>query len=40
MNLKDQNFGKGRLTDRLLATGLLSPEVLSQLQKEWQRKVS
>ncbi|KAK7072755.1 ATP-dependent RNA helicase supv3l1, mitochondrial [Halocaridina rubra] len=28
-------FGRGRLTERLLAQGLLSPKMLEELQREW-----
>lgn len=31
-------MGKGRLTDRLLAQGLLTPSMLQELQSEWHRK--
>ncbi|XP_026465401.1 ATP-dependent RNA helicase SUV3 homolog, mitochondrial-like [Ctenocephalides felis] len=30
------NVGKGRLTERLLAQGLLTPHMLQELKKEWQ----
>ncbi|XP_066962711.1 ATP-dependent RNA helicase SUV3 homolog, mitochondrial [Macrobrachium rosenbergii] len=30
------SIGRGRLTDRLLAQGLLSPKMLAELQREWQ----
>lgn len=29
--------GRGRLTERLLAQGLLSPKMLAELQREWQQ---
>jgi len=29
------NIGKGRLTERLLAEGLLTPQMLRELQSEW-----
>lgn len=28
---------RGRLTDRLMAEGLLTPSMLNQLKKEWQQ---
>jgi len=31
----NKNIGKGRLTERLLAQGLLTPNMLDELQKEW-----
>lgn len=30
--------GRGRLTERLLAQGLLSPKMLDELQQEWQKQ--
>jgi len=30
-------IGKGRLTERLLAQGLITPKILEQLQSEWQQ---
>lgn len=32
-------MGKGRLTDRLLAQGLLTPSMLLELQNEWDRRL-
>lgn len=34
-NFNKTNIGKGRLTERLLAQGLLTPNMLDELQKEW-----
>jgi len=31
--------GHGRLTERLLAEGLLTPEILQNLKKEWQSSI-
>ncbi|CAH0384021.1 unnamed protein product [Bemisia tabaci] len=33
-----QNSGHGRLTERLLAQGLLTPKILQQLQEEWNQQ--
>lgn len=33
-------IGRGRLTERLLAQGLLSPKMLAELQREWQEQTS
>lgn len=30
-----RSVGKGRLTERLLAEGLLTPQMLRELQSEW-----
>ncbi|KAK0158519.1 hypothetical protein PV328_009513 [Microctonus aethiopoides] len=32
---KGENFGKGKLTERLLSQGLLTPNMLQELQREW-----
>lgn len=32
-------MGNGRLTERLLAEGLLTPEILQNLKKEWQSSI-
>lgn len=32
-------MGHGRLTERLLAEGLLTPEILQNLKKEWQSSI-
>lgn len=34
-NEKEQTIGKGLLTERLLAQGLLTQDMLRELQKEW-----
>lgn len=36
-NFNKNNVGKGRLTERLLAQGLLTPNMLDVLQKEWDK---
>lgn len=36
-NFNKNNIGKGRLTERLLAQGLLTPNMLDELQKEWNK---
>lgn len=36
-NFNKNNIGKGRLTERLLAQGLLTPNMLDILQKEWDK---
>lgn len=36
-NVKYRGVGKGKLTERLLAEGLLTPEMLRELQSEWIR---
>lgn len=36
-NYNKNNIGKGRLTERLLAQGLLTPNMLIELQKEWDK---
>lgn len=33
----NKNISKGRLTERLLAQGLLTPNMLNELQKEWSK---
>nr|CAH7749507.1 unnamed protein product [Callosobruchus chinensis] len=47
MNRQKQNYlretklsgiGRGRLTERLLAQGILTPTMLQELKKEWNRK--
>lgn len=30
-----RNVGKGKLTERLIAEGLLTPQMLRELQNEW-----
>jgi ATP-dependent RNA helicase SUPV3L1/SUV3 len=30
-------IGRGRLTDRLVAQGLLTPKMVKQLKKEWSQ---
>ncbi|XP_057341687.1 ATP-dependent RNA helicase SUV3 homolog, mitochondrial isoform X3 [Microplitis mediator] len=32
-----QNYGRGKLTERLLAQGLLTPNMIAELQREWAR---
>ncbi|XP_050439291.1 ATP-dependent RNA helicase SUV3 homolog, mitochondrial [Adelges cooleyi] len=34
----NKNISKGRLTERLLAQGLLTPNMLNELQKEWSKR--
>jgi len=36
-NFNKNHIGKGRLTERLLAQGLLTPNMLDELQKEWDK---
>lgn len=36
-NFNKNQIGKGRLTERLLAQGLLTPNMLDELQKEWDK---
>ncbi|KAE9535692.1 hypothetical protein AGLY_007593 [Aphis glycines] len=36
-NFNKNQLGKGRLTERLLAQGLLTPNMLDELQKEWDK---
>lgn len=36
-NVKHRGVGKGKLTERLLAEGLLTPQMLRELQYEWIR---
>jgi len=36
-NFNKNHIGKGRLTERLLAQGLLTPNMLDELQKEWNK---
>ncbi|KAK0163274.1 hypothetical protein PV327_006974 [Microctonus hyperodae] len=33
-----ENFGKGKLTERLLSQGLLTPNMLQELQREWTQE--
>lgn len=33
-------IGKGRLTERLLAQGILTPNMLQELKKEWDNNSS
>ena len=35
---QSKNFGRGRLTNALISQGLLSPEMLQQLQIEWSKQ--
>ncbi|XP_019763255.2 ATP-dependent RNA helicase SUV3 homolog, mitochondrial-like isoform X2 [Dendroctonus ponderosae] len=37
-DIQSSPVGKGRLTQRLLAQGILTPDMLSELKKEWNRK--
>lgn len=38
-NFNKNSIGKGRLTERLLAQGLLTPNMLDELQKEWNKVI-
>lgn len=35
---KSADLGKGRLTERLLAQGILTPNMLQALKKEWDKQ--
>lgn len=35
----NNNIGKGRLTQRLLAQGLLTPSMVDELHKEWNKVI-
>lgn len=35
---KGVDVGKGRLTERLLAQGILTPNMLQELKKEWDKQ--
>ncbi|XP_050292923.1 ATP-dependent RNA helicase SUV3 homolog, mitochondrial [Anthonomus grandis grandis] len=37
-NIQTSSLGRGRLTERLLAQGILTPNMLSELKKEWNKK--
>lgn len=34
---KSESVGRGRLTERLIAQGLLTPHMLQELKKEWRQ---
>lgn len=38
INTQKQHHGQGKLTDKLLARGLLTPSMLQELQREWSAK--
>ncbi|XP_030768265.1 ATP-dependent RNA helicase SUV3 homolog, mitochondrial isoform X2 [Sitophilus oryzae] len=38
-NSQSSPIGRGRLTERLLAQGILTPTMLNELKKEWNKKV-
>lgn len=39
LDSKSSDIGKGRLTERLLAQGILTPNMLQELKKEWDRQL-
>jgi hypothetical protein len=38
-NFNNNNIGKGRLTERLLAQGLLTPNMIDELHREWNKVI-